>query len=199
MSILDSPAAALTILTDDPFFDEGQVAAAAYLARYSSRTLDAYRHDLRCFFQWASDVDLAVLKAKRPHIELYRTSMEQRACSVDDRSQVVDGLWVLPLRPHRWAASAIQPSTSVDPRSTPRRAEGSIAKNSGHFSTPLSDSIRTMPLRRAARTQRPPGERGVWNEHRGLRRRPGAPDPEDHGQGQQAGGHSPRAESSPDS
>jgi hypothetical protein len=46
MSILDSPTAALTILTEDPFFDEGQVAAAAFLARYSGRTLDAYRYDL---------------------------------------------------------------------------------------------------------------------------------------------------------
>ena len=73
MSILDSPTAALTVLTEDPFFDEAQVAAAAYLARYSGRTLDAYRYDLRCFFQWASDAHLAVLEAKRPHIELYRT------------------------------------------------------------------------------------------------------------------------------
>jgi hypothetical protein len=32
--------------------DESQLAAAAFLARYSGRTLDAYRHDLRGFFQW---------------------------------------------------------------------------------------------------------------------------------------------------
>ena len=35
-------------------FDEAQLAAAAFLARYSGRTLDAYRQDLRAFFQWAS-------------------------------------------------------------------------------------------------------------------------------------------------
>jgi hypothetical protein len=28
-------------------FDEAQLAAAAFLARYSGRTLKAYRHDLR--------------------------------------------------------------------------------------------------------------------------------------------------------
>ncbi len=41
--------------------------------RYSGRTLDAYRHDLRGFFQWAADTNLAVLAATRPHIELYRS------------------------------------------------------------------------------------------------------------------------------
>lgn len=96
MSILDSPTAALTILTEDPIFDEGQVAAAAYLARYSGRTLDAYRYDLRCFFQWASDAHLAVLEAKRPHIELYRTSMEQRnlaPSTIDRRLSTVCGFY----------------------------------------------------------------------------------------------------------
>ena len=54
MSILDSPTAALTILTEDPFFDEVQVAAAAFLARYSGRTLDAYRYDLRSHLHLAA-------------------------------------------------------------------------------------------------------------------------------------------------
>ena len=31
-------------------FDDAQLAAIAFLARYSGRTLDAYRHDLRDFF-----------------------------------------------------------------------------------------------------------------------------------------------------
>ena len=35
--------------------DEAALVAAAFLARYSGRTLDAYRHDLRAFFQWAVD------------------------------------------------------------------------------------------------------------------------------------------------
>ncbi|MDE3202841.1 MAG: tyrosine-type recombinase/integrase [Acidobacteriota bacterium] len=37
----------------------------AFLARYSGRTLDAYRHDLRNLFQWAADRNLAVLEATR--------------------------------------------------------------------------------------------------------------------------------------
>ena len=36
-------------------FDEAQLAAVSFLARYSGRTLEGYRHDLRGFFQWATD------------------------------------------------------------------------------------------------------------------------------------------------
>ena len=36
-------------------FDEAQLAASSFLARYSGRTLEAYRQDLRKFFQWAVD------------------------------------------------------------------------------------------------------------------------------------------------
>jgi hypothetical protein len=53
----------------DPF-DAAQMAAVAYLARYTSRTLDTYRYDLRTNFQWCTHVDLYVLEATRAHIEL---------------------------------------------------------------------------------------------------------------------------------
>jgi hypothetical protein len=49
-----------------------RIAAAAFLARHTGRTFDAYRQDLRCFFAWANDAGLVVLAATRPHIELYR-------------------------------------------------------------------------------------------------------------------------------
>ena len=51
MSVLDSDSNTLAIIIEDPGFDEAQVAAAAFLARYNGRTLDAYRFDLRTFFQ----------------------------------------------------------------------------------------------------------------------------------------------------
>ena len=72
--------------------DDAQLAAAAFLARYSGRTLDAYRHDLRGFFQWAADNAIPVLDATRPHIELYRAWMEQRglaASTIDRRLSTV--------------------------------------------------------------------------------------------------------------
>ncbi len=77
-------------------FDEAQLAAAAFLARYSGRTLDAYRHDLRSFFQWATDTGLEVLAATRPHIEMYRAAMERRGLApstIDRRLSTVCGYY----------------------------------------------------------------------------------------------------------
>ena len=48
------------------------------------------------FFPWAGDHDLAVLDARRPHIELYRASMEDRgleASTIDRRLSTVCGLY----------------------------------------------------------------------------------------------------------
>jgi integrase/recombinase XerD len=76
--------------------DEAQLAAVAFLARYSGRTLDAYRHDLRTLFQWAADHDLAVLEATRTHLELYRSSMEARglaASTIDRRLSTACGFY----------------------------------------------------------------------------------------------------------
>src|SRR6516162_8944816 len=71
----------ISVHTFEPYglFDQAELAAAAFLARYSGRTLEAYRHDLRTFFQWASTVGLAVLEATRPHIELCRAALEERS------------------------------------------------------------------------------------------------------------------------
>ena len=76
--------------------DEAQLAAVSFLARYSGRTLEAYRHDLLGYFQWASDNDLAVLTATRPHLELFRAWMEGRglaASTIDRRLSTVCGFY----------------------------------------------------------------------------------------------------------
>ncbi len=70
MTRLDTTTTLLT--TQQPpgqTFDEEQMAAASFLARYSGRTLDAYRDDLRGFFQWAHDHHVEVMNATRPHID----------------------------------------------------------------------------------------------------------------------------------
>jgi site-specific recombinase XerC len=70
----------------------------AFLARYCGRTLDAYRHDLRNLCQWAADHDLAVLEAPRTHLELYRTSIEDRglaAATIDRRVSTACGSTVV--------------------------------------------------------------------------------------------------------
>jgi hypothetical protein len=47
------PTTQLLASWDEPISpDDAELAAVAFLARYSGRTLDAYRHDLRNLFQW---------------------------------------------------------------------------------------------------------------------------------------------------
>jgi integrase/recombinase XerD len=96
MTTIYSTSTSLQRLDADGAFDEAQLAAAAFLARYSGRTLDAYRHDLRGFFQWSADVGLTVLAATRPDIELYRGWMEDRglaASTIDRRLSTVCGYY----------------------------------------------------------------------------------------------------------
>jgi site-specific recombinase XerD len=96
MTTITSTTTALQLPVDDAGFDEAQLAAASFLARYSGRTLEAYRHDLRGFFQWAADHETPVLRATRPHIELWRGSMEQRglaASTIDRRLSTVCGFY----------------------------------------------------------------------------------------------------------
>jgi hypothetical protein len=78
MTTIESTTATIQLPEPEYLADEAQVAAAGFLARYSGRTLDAYHHDLRGFFQWAADCGLVVLEATRPYIELYRSSSEER-------------------------------------------------------------------------------------------------------------------------
>jgi len=95
MTIREETTTALWRATDE-MLDEAQLAAVAFLARYSGRTLDAYRDDLRAFFQWATDRQLIVLHATRPHIELYRAAMEVRglaASTIDRRLSTVCGFY----------------------------------------------------------------------------------------------------------
>ena len=90
--------ASATIQPPEPDYlvDDAQLAAAAFLARYRGRTLDAYRDDLRGFFQWAADHAIPVLEATRPHIELYRSWMDERglaAATIDRRLSTVCGFY----------------------------------------------------------------------------------------------------------
>ena len=77
-------------------FAQAQMAAAAYLARYSGRTLETYRYDLRTLFQWCADVGLEVLEATRAHIGLWRSALEERelaASTIDRRLSTICGFY----------------------------------------------------------------------------------------------------------
>ena len=96
MTTIETGTTDVQLRDDDFVVDDAQLAAVAFPVRYSGRTLDAYRHDLRGFFQWASDNNLAVLAATRPHIELYRSWMEDRglaASTIDRRLSTVCGFY----------------------------------------------------------------------------------------------------------
>jgi integrase/recombinase XerD len=87
--VLDQPGSPFTV-------EEDHLAALAFLARYSGRTLEAYRHDLRLLFQWAAGHGLAVLTATRTHLELYRAAMEERglaASTIDGRLSTACGFY----------------------------------------------------------------------------------------------------------
>lgn len=96
MTTITSATTVLEPPPDGAAFDEAQLAAASFLARYSGRTLEAYRHDLRGFFQWTNDAGVAELAATRGHIELFRAWMEQRglaASTIDRRLSTVCGFY----------------------------------------------------------------------------------------------------------
>ena len=96
MTTIETSTTGLRLPVDAVAIDDAQLAVVAFLARYNGRTLDAYRHDLRGFFQWAADNDLAVFAATRPHIDLYRSWMEDRglaASTIDRRLSTVCGFY----------------------------------------------------------------------------------------------------------
>jgi integrase/recombinase XerD len=72
MTIIESAAMTIRAPGGEHEVDEAQLAAVSFLARYNGRTLEAYRHDLRGFFQWATDHSIAVMQASRAHVELFR-------------------------------------------------------------------------------------------------------------------------------
>jgi integrase/recombinase XerD len=95
MSTVNLNAAELVSATNGPF-EEAHMAAAAFLARYSGPTLETYRFDLRSYFEWCAGVGLAVLEAKRPHIELWRAASEERglaASTIDRRLSTICGYY----------------------------------------------------------------------------------------------------------
>jgi site-specific recombinase XerC len=129
--------------------DEAELAAVAFLARYSGRTLDAYRHDLRNLFQWAADHGLAVLEATRAHLELYRVSMEERglaASTIDRRLSTACGFYRFAHIDGRITSNPTQPSTFAVRRSIrPSGADWTGASSAGSSSPPNASTTPTQP------------------------------------------------------
>ena len=161
---------------------EDQLAAIAFLARYSGRTLEAYGHDLKYFFQWAADHDLEVLAATRAHIEMYRSTMEQRGLApstIDRRLSTVCGYFRfahidgrIPSNPAQYVRRPkVQP---IERHGMDRGELGRFLFTAEHFDRDHA------ALGGAAWPQRASCFRGVRNQHRGPRvrtRSPHAPHP----------------------
>jgi site-specific recombinase XerD len=95
-TLLEARLSTLEVYGSQTNCGDAELAVGAFLARYSGRTFEAYRHDLRTFFSWAGEVGLAVLEAKRPHIELYRSALEERGLApstIDRRLSTVCGFY----------------------------------------------------------------------------------------------------------
>jgi len=134
MTTLETTPTALQLPPPDSVLDDAHLAAAAFLARYSGHTLDAYRHDLRMFFQWAADTGVEILKASRPHIELYRCSMEARrlaASTIDRRLSTVCGFYRFAHIDGRIAANPAQYVRR--PKVTPSEGRGMDRAELGTF------------------------------------------------------------------
>ena len=146
MNAIETTTTTIEMPRDDFVIDDAQLAAVAFLARYSGRTLDAYRHDLRGFFQWAAKNNLAVLAASRPHIELFRSWMEDRglaASTIDRRLSTVCGFYRFA---HIDGRIASNPAQYVRrPQCTRRRGEDSTAPSSACSCSPPSVTTAPMP------------------------------------------------------
>jgi integrase/recombinase XerD len=73
LSTMYSPA---LLVDEQPLVDQALLAAAGFLASYSGTTRDGYTIDLKHWWTFCETNGLAVLDAKRAHIELYVRAME---------------------------------------------------------------------------------------------------------------------------
>ena len=145
MHINDQSGSTIEAVTVHRKIDEAELAAAAFLARYSGRTLEAHRHDLRGFFEGATSVGLEILSAARPHIELFRHHMELQglaASTIDRRLATACRLYRFAHIDGRITANPAQYTPA--PKCTPPRATGSTAPNSdGSCSRPNASTVHT--------------------------------------------------------
>jgi integrase/recombinase XerD len=73
-----------------------QLYADAYLAGYTARTLEAYRHDLGEYLSWCAGEDLDPLQASRSHVQLYVRRLEDAGrapATIGRKLAVVSGFY----------------------------------------------------------------------------------------------------------
>ena len=174
MSILDSRSAALTILIEDPLFEK---ARWRQRPSWPGTAVGPWTPTAMTYGPSSSGPPISMwpFSSHRPHIELYRTSMEdgdlaRRRSTADCRRSVPS-----PLRSHRRTVSAqpgpVRQTARGPPFRGPRSRPPRVPDVPLRRRTVRSGRCR---LGRAARAQRPPSERGMWDLHRRPRFRPWA-------------------------
>lgn len=66
----------VTVLHPARQWSPAEMAAVAFLTRYSGATLSLYRIDLRCLFAWCEEHGLDPLEVSRPQLEMFRHYLE---------------------------------------------------------------------------------------------------------------------------
>jgi len=66
------------LVDEQPLVDPALLAAAGFLAGYTGTTRDGYTIDLKAWWVFCETNGLVVLEAKRPHIELYVRTLEEK-------------------------------------------------------------------------------------------------------------------------
>lgn len=151
VEVLDQPGPAFTL-------SEDKLAAVAFLARYRGRTLEAYRHDLRCLFQWAADHGLALLGPPGPTWSCTGRRWKSAAWRRRRSTGACPPPVASPLRAHRRPHPLEPGSVCPPPPGPPVRAAGPRSRRAGPL--PLHRrALRSRPRRpsRPARPQRPAG------------------------------------------
>ena len=142
------------------------MAAAAFLARYQKRTLEAYRYDLRAFFQWAADDSLDILKAARPQTELYVRAMEARglaATTIDRRLSTVTVVLVSRWLHYAWSRCHLTASPRFGLR-VPDRWAGARVRE-GATPRPIAAEC-VLPVRRSRCRPAAEARRLGWQRRR---------------------------------
>jgi hypothetical protein len=83
--------------------DDAELAAITFLAWFGNRTLDAYRHDLKSFFGWAT-IPTSPFSKQPGHTSSCIGIMEQRGLAASTIEQLIvdfNGVWFLPFRAYR--------------------------------------------------------------------------------------------------
>ena len=188
------------VIPPPPVFDEARLAVAGFLARYSGPTRVSYSGDLRQFFAWCAQVDLAVFAQAGPPRAVGPIHGGTRTGPGHHRPAAIHGGRLLPHLRARRAARALPGRARPPPEDRHRVGHpgpgphGTRPPSSPRRAASGADGPRPgLP----ARAARPASGGGLLDQHRGPLRRAGTSHRHRAGQGIQTGRHPPAAPGGP--